>query len=122
MSDIALQENGNDLSLVGHRLNLTTGTDAIAQQVLIRLRFFLAEWFLDERQGIPYFRDILVKNPNLALVRHLYRQAIVTTPGISVVTGLVVDLDAATRKLTLEFAATMDTGEELIFTPFIIEI
>ena len=124
MSDIALNYSGQtgDLDLTGHRLNLIEGTAAIEQQVRLRCRFFLAEWWLDERLGVPYFRDILIKNPNIELVDSLFRNAVRTTPGISAVNKMEVSIDAATRTLSVSFTATMDTGEVLVFSPFIVEI
>ena len=124
MSNIALNYSGQtgDLDLTGHRLNLATGEAAIEQNLRIRLRFFLEEWFLDLRQGIPYFREILIKNPNLLLVRSIFREAILGTTGISAVSDMTVTVNPTTRTLALGFVATMDTGAELIFNPFIIEL
>jgi hypothetical protein len=124
MSDIALNQSGQsgDLNLTGHRLNLITDEAAIEQQVRIRCLFFFEEWFLDLRQGIPYFRDVYVKAPNLDLVRSLFRAAILGTPRISTVPTIELTLDKSTRALTISFTATMDTGELLVFSPFIVEI
>jgi len=124
MSNIALNYVGQtgDLDLTGHRLNITTGEEAIEQNLRIRLRFFLEEWFLDTRQGIPYFREVLIKNPNLLLLQSIFRTAILDTTGISAVTQLTVELDKPTRSLSLFFAATMDTGAVLTYSPLIIEI
>ena len=124
MTDIALDYTGQtgDLDLTGHRLNLTTGTAAIEQQVRLRVRYFEGSWFLDERQGIPYFRSILIKAPDLELVESLFRTAIRGTPGISTVNSMELTLDAPTRTLAVQFTATMDTGEVLAFSPFIVEI
>lgn len=121
MSDILLTANG-DLDISGKRLNLATGEAAIEQQLRIRLRFFLEEFFLDTRQGIPFYRDILVKNPNLRLVRSLFKEAIETTPGIISLDELDLSIATAQRTLTVSFIATMDTGAELVFSPFIIEL
>lgn len=124
MSNIALNYTGQtgDLDLTGHRLNITTGEEAIEQNLRIRLRFFLEEWFLDTRQGIPYFQEVLIKNPNLLLLQSIFRTAILETTGISTVTKLTVELDKTNRTLSLFFAATMDTGAVLTYSPFIIEI
>jgi hypothetical protein len=35
---------------------------------------------------------------------------------------IVLELDKSTRALTISFTATMDTGELLVFSPFIVEI
>jgi hypothetical protein len=124
MSNIALDYTGQtgDLDLTGHRLNLTTGEEAIEQNLRIRLRFFLEEWFLDTRLGIPYFREVLIKNPNMLLVQSIFRNAILTTTGISTVNTLTSELDKSTRSLSLYFTATMDTGATLTYSPFVIEI
>jgi hypothetical protein len=82
----------------------------------------LEEWFLDLRQGIPYYREILIKNPNLLLVRSIFRQAIQDTAGISAVPDLTLSINSSTRRLTLSFVAVMDTGAELVYDPFIIEL
>ena len=123
MSDIALNYLGQtgDLDLTGHRLSLVTGEQAIEQNVKIRLRFVKGTWLLDEAQGLPYLEDILIKSPDLLLVESLFREAVRTTQGIVSVNSINVTLDN-TRKLSLSFSATMDTGAVLTFTPFVIEI
>lgn len=124
MSDIALDYTGQtgDLDLAGHELRLITGTAAIEQQVRLRCRFFEGEFFLDESQGIPYFSSILIKSPDLDLVRSLFRTAVRTIPQISAVTSVDVTLDSSNRTLSVSFTATMDTGQPLVFSPFIVEI
>jgi hypothetical protein len=124
MSNIALDYTGQagDLDLSGHRLNLTTGEAAIEQNLRVRLLFFLGEWFLDRSQGIPYYRDVYVKAPDLLLLQHLFRTAILSTTGISTVNQLTVSVDKSLRKLLLTFQATMDTGAVLTYNPFVIEI
>lgn len=107
---LALGSDG-DLQLDGARLARHALTvDAIRQAVVVRLRTFRGEWFLDESTGLPYFRSILVKNPNTNLVRSLYRDALLTTPGVRSVESLELALDRGTRTLRVRFAATTDLG------------
>jgi hypothetical protein len=124
MSDLALTWNGQavDLDLSGHRGNIISGDDAVDQNLRIRLKFFLSEWFLDQRLGIPFFREVLVKNPNLQVVRAIFRTAILDTPGVASVDSLELSLDNVTRTLTINFQATLDSGGVLIYNPFIIEV
>ena len=124
MSDIKLDYTGQsgDIALEQNQIVLAFGKDAIEQQLRIRLRFFFEEWFLDQRVGIPYYREILIKNPNLQLVRSIYKEAIESTPGIDSADSLQLSIDGATRTLSLYFTATMDTGQTLEFSPFIIEL
>jgi len=42
-------------------LSWVEGIDAIAQHARVRLQFFLNEWFLDRREGIPFMREVFTK-------------------------------------------------------------
>jgi hypothetical protein len=125
MSDLKLVYSGQsaDLDLTGHRLSIVSGTEAIDQQLKIRLRTFLGEWALDQNIGFPYYRDVLGKKaPDLSLIKSLYRKTILSTPGVVEVTEISVELDSATRTLNLYFRAVVDTDEVLIYAPFTIAL
>lgn len=123
MSDIKLDAPFNDLAVENGEIVLVTSDEAIEQHLRIRLRQFLGEWFLDTREGVPYFRDVFVKNPNPAVLKSIFRQTIENTPGVSSVDEVKIDLNRATRSAALTFRATLDTGATLDFSePFVIEI
>jgi hypothetical protein len=124
MSDISLTFTGQQptLTVRNGEIVLVTGEEAIEQQLRLRLKFFLGEFFLDELQGIPYYREVFIKNPNLQLLRSIFTQAILSTPRIASVDSLELSIDGETRTLNLAFVATMDTDEELVFAPFILEL
>ena len=111
MADLALTEDG-DLKITDNALTIVDGDEALRQHLAIRLRFFLGEWFLDNRIGIPYFDDVLIKNPNLVLVRGILRSAISTTPGVESIERFEFEFDGATRKMELDFTVrkTADGG------------
>ena len=113
--DLALNANGSDLDL-STGLRFVDGDDAIGQHLKIRLRFFLAEWFLDLRLGVPYYRDVLIKNPNLVAVRGIFREVVLETPGIADVESLSTSFDPATRRLSVSLVALLDSGVRLEFT------
>ena len=118
MSDLLLTtEHDLDPSIT-----LVDGVEAISQQLRIRLQIFLGEWFLDAREGIPFFRDVFIKNPNLSVVREIFRRAISTTPNILSVDKLILTLDPAQRHLRVDFSATTTSGAIITLSPFIIEI
>lgn len=107
--DILLDDATNDLDLSrGGDLTLTPD---VAQAIRIRLKFFRGEWFLDREQGVPWFEQIFVKNPNLEHVRAIFRKVIVDTPGVGDVRTVEVTYDPLTRGLSLEFEADSDYGE-----------
>ena len=105
--------------------DVVTGRDAIAQHVLIRLRFFLGEWHLDQREGVPYWEQILVRNPDMGAVTEAFRQTVARTPGIASVRTIVLSVDGPTRTLTISELEAVTTDGELItaddFAPFVLD-
>jgi hypothetical protein len=104
------QDSDGDIFLNVDDLELTSGLDAKSQHLTQRLRTFLGEWFLDLRRGVAYFQQIMIKNPNPAIVDSVLKKEIINTPGIIQLTSF--DLDIATnRELTLSFRALAEEGE-----------
>lgn len=109
MADIK-QDSEGDIFLNVDDLELTSGIDAKIQHLRQRLRTFLGEWFLDLRVGVAYFQQILIKNPNPAVVDSILKKEIINTPGILQLTFF--DLNIGTdRTLTLSFRAITQEGE-----------
>jgi len=109
--DLELQSGSDDLKITDGNLSLVDGTASIIQHLRIRLRFFLGEWFLDERIGIPYFERVLKKNPNRAVVIATIRKVIISTPGVTAITDFDLSIDTATRIGQVSFKATTDAGD-----------
>lgn len=124
MTDLHLTFTGQqpDLTIRNDNLILVDGEEAIDQQLRLRLKFFLGEHFLDVRQGIPFYREVFIKNPNLRLLRTIFSNAVRTCPGISSVDSMDVTINSATRTLNLTFVATMFDGGVLTYDPFILEL
>ena len=112
--DLALDDDG-DLFVGVEDLKVLDGADAIVQHIQIRLLFFLGDWFLDLRIGIPWLERILGKSRDLAVARRFLRSTVATTPGVSSIDKFVFDYEATTRALDVDMAATSDTGEPLEF-------
>lgn len=95
---------GGDVSL------LTTLAESVRQRLTIKLQLFLGEWFLNTRLGVPYFRDVLVKNPNFSLIRTLFRGLILSDPDVVAISAMTLDHDAALRHLSVDFEAVIRDG------------
>jgi len=109
--DLKLNANWDlELSAAGD----ISATDSIVQAVRIRLLWFLKEWRLGPNAGIPYFEEILVKNPNEAKARHLIREAVMSVEGVTNVlcVDLVVDRKTRQAAVTVKFATDEDTYTE----------
>ncbi len=105
-------DNFGDLDLSANDIELIDGSDAIAQHLLIRLRLFRGEWFVDQRVGIPYYESILLKAPNLIAVRGIFRAAIVSTPGVEQIERFDLDFDPSVRELQIDFSVKL-AGEDV---------
>lgn len=110
MYDIALSANTHDLIFKDGDLVLIDNAERVAQQVKIKLRSFLGEWFLDTTYGVPYFESILIKNPSLDHIRNILRQQILDVDDVSAVTTLTLSVDKQTRTLTVNFECETTYG------------
>jgi hypothetical protein len=74
---------------------------------------FTGEWFLDLTAGVPYYTDVLIKNPNLDLIRALFRREVAQDAYVVDVTRCEIILDTSARMLTVAVDARLREGSEL---------
>lgn len=89
---------------------IVRGAEAIRLRLLARLRFFKREWFLDQRQGMPYFEAVFVKSPDVALVQSIFTRAILSTPGVESIAKLSTAFDRGARHFTIDPLEVVLTG------------
>lgn len=107
---MALDSDG-DMALNSAGLPFFIGSaDEAVQRLRVRFLFFLGEWYRDQLLGVPYFEHVLIKRPNLTLVRSLWRQLILDTPGIARLNRLTESFDPVTRSLRPVFEAVFEDG------------
>lgn len=100
-----------DLELSAGNLQIISGSDSIAQDLKVRMQFFQGECFLDLTAGIPYFQDVLIKNPDANVLQSVFRRALLDTPGVSEVLALDLTLDRTGRRLSVAWRVASDFGE-----------
>ena len=116
MSDLKLVNSPvspyfGDLELDGNDLVLTVGTvENVGQNILQRLRTYLGEWFLDNAIGLPYYQQILVKNPDQGNIDAIFLNAILGTRGVQQVNRYEFRVDFNTRQLFVTFSAQTVQG------------
>lgn len=97
---------------------LVEGVDAIVQNMRRRIKFFLGEWFLDQRLGIPYIEQVFVAAPDIPMIDALFRKAIRSTPGVAEVPVFRSRFESAERRYYVdEFRAKLVDGSTLELTP-----
>ena len=110
MYDLAENTATGDLLLQNNDLMIIDNAERVAQQILITLRFWLGEWFLDTTQGVPYLEYILIKNPNENHIRQILSEAILSVEGVQAVDEMTLEFDAKNRRLYVEYSASTDYG------------
>lgn len=73
------------------------------QRVDCMLRTVRGEWWLDPTIGVPYFEEILKKNPDMSVVRQAFASVILSVPGVQEITRLEIKFLKATRALRVDF-------------------
>lgn len=107
MASIAI-DSTNDIIIENNDLKLITGVEEVAQVLRQRLRVFRGEWFLDTRQGLPYYEEVLKKNPNPVTVDSLFKNEILNSPGIIELQSFTLEING--RELSLKFTALTQFG------------
>jgi len=112
-----------DVDIQNGQLVLLSGLAYARQKLSTRFKFFLGEWFLDQRDGIPYFRSVFVQNPDMRVVRSVFRQVALSIKGndgnpiVSSLPKFDVLFTPVARKLAFDFSAILDSGELLTVPP-----
>lgn len=83
-------------------------TESVAQAVLIRLKWFLAEWRLGPTLGFPYFEEVFIKNPNLTKIRFLLRDLVLGVEGVTSVTKADIIPNPRTREAEIIVVFTVE--------------
>lgn len=108
--DLAMNMATGDLVLRDGDVLLIDSAERVAQQILITLRFWLGEWFLDTKDGIPYLEYVLVKSPNLLHIRQIFTEAMEKVDGVKRVEEMNLVFDVKNRSLHVDYEASTDYG------------
>ena len=82
MIDLALDKDTHDLYISVNDMQLVDNLDNVEQHLKTRLLFYLQEWFLDTTAGVPYYTDVLIKNPNIPDIENILKSKILDTTNV----------------------------------------
>lgn len=122
-----LSTSTGDLDLSQGLRRTTTMPQYVAQRLRQNLSFFLGEWFLDQRQGLPYWKRIIGQRFDASLIEQIFRKACLATAGVSRVERLQVAFNRRTRALSIpSLIAICNDGTKVtqadLGSPFIINL
>lgn len=84
--------------------------DVVGQRLLILLKTFKGEWFLDTEYGIGYFQSILGMKTNKSAVDLIFQKAILAENGVKELTFF--ESTFVNRQYSMTFRVKVTTGEE----------
>jgi len=91
-------------------LSLVAGAEQVRQQLLIKLKLWVGEWFLDTDFGTPYLQQILGKQLTLSGAIVALRKSITEVQGVRRIIAFGYRFDNTTRELTVAFSADTPYG------------
>jgi len=101
--DLALDTLTHDLLIQTNDLQLVKDSNQIDQNTKIRLLFFRGEWFLDTISGLPFYEEILVRNPNLPDIDNIIKAQITDTNDVTELIEYRSNFDTKNRTYTIVF-------------------
>lgn len=87
-----------------------TTLDTLEQRIRTRLQTFRGEYYLNEALGVPYYEEVLRKNPDVPSVRALLLAELLRVPGVKSAKRFTVEFNTATRSFQIDFHVISDDG------------
>jgi hypothetical protein len=110
MNDLALNTETHDLLITGLDLSVIKGADRVRQNILIKLKLWTGEWFLDNEFGTPYIDNVLGKQVSLAGAVAALKKSILEVNDVSRLDSFKYSFDRQARALAVDFVAATPFG------------
>lgn len=88
MKDLLINRKTGDL-VVNSKGDISI-TDSVAQAIVIRLKWFFNEWRFSPQYGVPYYEEILIKNPSDLRIMQIIREEVMSVDEVDEVTDIKV--------------------------------
>ena len=99
-------------------LRIEEGIEAVRQRVLQRLRFTRGEWFLSERDGVPYADAIFNQGLDAGLAAQVIAGELLRLDVVKSVEVVAASLSPITRRLRVAFRVETNLGEVFVEEEF----
>ena len=98
------------MEIINNDLVIVSSEDQLEQNLKIRLLFFKGEFFLDITKGLPFYEDILVKNPNLPNIDNIIKAEIKDAEDVQELLEYNSNYDPQARTYDVSFKAQTSFG------------
>ena len=86
MKDLLIDNSNGDL-VVNSSGDIVI-TDSVSQSITVRLKWFFKEWRFNKELGVPYFEEILVKNPSELKVKQIIRDEVLSVEEVEEISDI----------------------------------
>lgn len=108
--DIKIDLTTGDIAWDGDELAMVAGIELVQQRVIIGLRTFLREWFLDESVGVDWWGTVFTDRPKTTFIEAMLRREILLDEDIERLASFSMVVDKRARQLTVTFVAISTYG------------
>lgn len=109
--DLQLDQESHDLVFINGECPITTGlVESVTQRLIIRLRTFFSEWFIDTTYGVPWLERVLGHKINKNSVDIIIQENILKDEFVSQVVSFRSTYDSLTRKYSCQFRVRVIDG------------
>ena len=109
MNDLLLDDS-HDLDISSGDLKIVTGAARVKQNLLIKLKLWRGEWFLDTEFGTPYLDGVLGKQLSLSGAVAALKQSILEVNDVNAITNFTYQFNRQTRQLDVQFECQTNQG------------
>lgn len=99
-----------ELDSTGNIRQASESADTVAQRVETYLKTHQGEHYLDRSIGVPWFPEVMRKNPDTNRIRALLISVISGIRGVSKILEFNVGFDGASRTFSVNFKLLADDG------------
>jgi len=111
VKDLALDKDTHDMYFDESDLHVVDDLDQVEQSLKERLLFYLREWFLDITAGVPYYTEVLIKNPNVPDIENILKSKILDTPNVLEILEFNSVFNNSARNFTVTFKSKTVYGD-----------
>lgn len=111
MYDIKLDSGTHDLVIYDYDLQVIESVDRVVQNIKIRLLHIYKEWYLDTTLGVPYFEEILVKDPDIPKIESIIIDTILKTRNVNQLLSFDSFFNNANREYSVTFQVNTQFGD-----------
>lgn len=109
--DLQLDQATHDLVFVNGECPVTTGlVDSVTQRLIIRLRTFWGEWFVDTTYGVPWLERVLGHKVKRSSIDIVIQENILKDQYVSQVVAFKSSLSEIDRKYECQFRVRVIDG------------